>query len=95
MRAVRPRTTGAALRMPCTTRMLRQFRLSVGSPGFCRSAFDSIWVVPDAATERIVSASNTMCWCPCYFRLLMMPMITGKTNVGPVDGPAVTDRDKQ
>jgi hypothetical protein len=26
--------------------------------------------------------------------LLMMPMMTGKTNVRPVDGPAVTDRDK-
>jgi hypothetical protein len=24
----------------------------------------------------------------------MMPMMTGKTNVRPVDGPAVTDRDK-
>jgi hypothetical protein len=24
----------------------------------------------------------------------MMPMMTGKTNVCPVDGPAVTDRDK-
>jgi hypothetical protein len=27
-------------------------------------------------------------------RLLMMPMLTGKTNVPPVDGPAVTDRNK-
>jgi hypothetical protein len=25
---------------------------------------------------------------------LMMPMMTGKTNVRPVDGPAVTNRDK-
>jgi len=25
---------------------------------------------------------------------LMMPMMTGKTNIRPVDGPAVTDRDK-
>jgi hypothetical protein len=33
-------------------------------------------------------------WCPCYLRLLMMPMMTGKANVGPVDGPAVTDRDE-
>jgi hypothetical protein len=24
----------------------------------------------------------------------MMPMMTGKTNVRPVDGPAVTDRNK-
>ena len=24
----------------------------------------------------------------------MMPMLTGKTNVRPVDGPAVTDRNK-
>jgi hypothetical protein len=24
---------------------------------------------------------------------LMMPMMTGKTNVRPVDGPAVTNRD--
>ena len=24
----------------------------------------------------------------------MMPMTTGKTNVRPVDGPAMTDRDK-
>jgi hypothetical protein len=27
-------------------------------------------------------------------RLLIMPMLTGKTNVPPVDGPAVTDRNK-
>jgi hypothetical protein len=42
-------------------------------------------------------ASNVMRWCPCYLRLgasLTMPVMTGKTNVGPVDGPAVTDRDK-
>jgi hypothetical protein len=42
-------------------------------------------------------ASNTMRECPCYLRLraqLMMPLITGKTNVRPVDGPAVTDGDK-
>lgn len=42
-------------------------------------------------------ASNTMRSCPCYLRLrasLTMPLMTGKTNVRPVDGPAVTDRDK-
>jgi hypothetical protein len=42
-------------------------------------------------------ASNTTRRCPCYLRLrasLMMAMMTGKTNVRPVDGPAVTDRDK-
>ena len=42
-------------------------------------------------------ASNTTRSCPCYSRLrasLTMPLMTGKTNVRPVDGPAVTDRDK-
>jgi len=42
-------------------------------------------------------ASNTMRSCPCSLRLrasLTMPLMTGKTNVRPVDGPAVTDRDK-
>jgi hypothetical protein len=42
-------------------------------------------------------ASNTMGSCPCYLRLrasLTMPLMTGKTNVHPVDDPAVTDRDK-
>ena len=40
-------------------------------------------------------ASNAMRSCPCYLRLrasLTMPMMTGKTNVSTVDGPAVTDR---
>jgi len=39
-----------------------------------------------------------MRWCPCFLRLrapLMMLMMTGKTNVRPVDGPAMTDRDKR
>jgi hypothetical protein len=42
-------------------------------------------------------ASNTMRSCPCHLRLrasLTMPLMTGKTNVRTVDGPAVTDRDK-
>ena len=42
-------------------------------------------------------AFNTMRSCPCSLRLrasLTMPLMTGKTNVRPVDGPAVTDRDK-
>ena len=42
-------------------------------------------------------ASNTMRSCPCHLRLrasLTMPLMTGKSNVRPVDGPAVTDRDK-
>ena len=42
-------------------------------------------------------ASNTMRSCLCYLRLrasLTMPLMTGKTNVRPVDGPAVTDRDE-
>ena len=42
-------------------------------------------------------ASNAMRSCPCYLRLrasLTMPMMTGKTNVSTVDGPAVTDRNK-
>ena len=40
---------------------------------------------------------HTMRSCPSYLRLrasLTMPLMTGKTNVRPVDGPAVTDRDK-
>jgi hypothetical protein len=46
---------------------------------------------------RTFLASNTMRRYPCYLRLhasLMMATMTGKTNVRPVDGPAVTDRDK-
>ena len=42
-------------------------------------------------------ASDTMRSCPCHLRLrasLTMPLMTGKTNVRTVDGPAVTDGDK-
>ena len=37
----------------------------------------------------MVSALLALCESP------MMPMMAGKTNVRPVDGPAVTDRDKR
>jgi hypothetical protein len=43
-------------------------------------------------------ASNAMRWCPRYMRLCESPISRswpGKTNVRPVDGPAVTDRDKR
>jgi hypothetical protein len=38
-------------------------------------------------------AYNAMRRCPCYLRL-GVSLMTGKTNVRPVDGPAVTDRNK-
>jgi hypothetical protein len=64
----------------------------------------SAWLVGEsnyrratAKVRNVALASDTTRWCPCHLRLgspLMMPMMTRKTNVRPVDGPAVTDRDK-
>jgi len=42
-------------------------------------------------------AYNMMRRCPYYLRLrasLIKPMMTGKSNVRPVDGPVMTNRDK-
>jgi hypothetical protein len=56
-----------------------------------------VFVVSWRCREVELSGRLTMRRCSCYLRLrasLMMAMMTSKTNVRPVDAPAVTDRDK-